>query len=143
MSDPVGRPRRSREATRQLWAERLSRFAAADVSAATFCAAEGISSNSFFESVRPIAWLSGRKAATGEREVGCKLGCEIENPTRRRDDLIARQHPRGGQPSLLRRLPVVRNQLVESPHRRCRQATQHVLQIRQRLDVQSVGPCGK
>jgi hypothetical protein len=48
MSDPVGRPRRSREASRQLWAERLARFASAEQSVAAFCAAEGVSPNSFF-----------------------------------------------------------------------------------------------
>jgi transposase len=55
MSHTIGRPRRSREATRQLWAERLSRFAAADVSAAAFCAAEGVSPNSFFYWKRQLA----------------------------------------------------------------------------------------
>src|SRR6476469_8456795 len=55
MSEPVGRPRRSREATRQLWSERLTRFAAADVSAAAFCAAEGVSVNSFFYWKRQLA----------------------------------------------------------------------------------------
>src|SRR5262245_56426947 len=48
MSEPVGHPRRSREATRQLWADRLDRFAAADLSVAAFCAKEGVSVNSFF-----------------------------------------------------------------------------------------------
>ncbi|MFO0929431.1 MAG: hypothetical protein U0736_28950 [Gemmataceae bacterium] len=55
MSDPVGRPRRSRAATRQLWADRLARFAAADLSVAAFCAAEGISANSFFYWKRQLA----------------------------------------------------------------------------------------
>jgi hypothetical protein len=31
MTDPVGRPRRSREVTRQLWAERLTHFASAEM----------------------------------------------------------------------------------------------------------------
>ena len=55
MSDPVGRPRRSREATRQLWSERLARFSAAEQSAAAFCAAEGVSVNSFFYWKRRLA----------------------------------------------------------------------------------------
>jgi len=55
MSEPVGRPRRSREATRLLWSERLSRFAAADLSVAAFCAAEGVSVNSFFYWKRQLA----------------------------------------------------------------------------------------
>lgn len=55
MSEPVGRPRRSREATRQLWAERLARFAAAGQSAAASCASEGVSLNSFFYWKRPLA----------------------------------------------------------------------------------------
>lgn len=48
MSDPVPSPRRSREATRQVWAERLARFVTAEQSVAAFCAAEGVSANSFF-----------------------------------------------------------------------------------------------
>ena len=55
MSHSIGRPRRSREATRQLWAERLDRFATADLSAAAFCAAEGVSPNSFFYWKRQLA----------------------------------------------------------------------------------------
>jgi len=55
MSDPVGRPRRSREATRQLWAERLARFAAAEQPVTAFCAAEGVSPNSFFYWKRQLA----------------------------------------------------------------------------------------
>jgi transposase len=55
MSEPVGRPRRSRDATRLLWAQRLSRFAAAEQSAAAFCAAEGVSPNSFFYWKRRLA----------------------------------------------------------------------------------------
>ena len=55
MSDTVGRPRRSREATRQLWAERLARFSAAEQSVTAFCAAEGVSPNSFFYWKRQLA----------------------------------------------------------------------------------------
>lgn len=55
MSDPVGRPRRSREATRQLWGERFARFSAAVQSVAAFCAAEGVSVNSFFYWKRQLA----------------------------------------------------------------------------------------
>ena len=54
MSDPAA-PRRSREATRQLWAERLARFSAAEQSVAAFCAAEGVSPNSFFYWKRRLA----------------------------------------------------------------------------------------
>jgi hypothetical protein len=53
MSDPV--QRRSREATRQVWVERLARFATAEQSAAAFCAAEGVSTNSFFYWKRQLA----------------------------------------------------------------------------------------
>src|SRR5262245_37361661 len=55
MSDPVGRPRRSREATRQLWADRLTRFSAAEQSVAAFCAGEGVSPSSFFYWKRQLA----------------------------------------------------------------------------------------
>jgi hypothetical protein len=55
MPDPVGRPRRSREATRQLWTERLTRFSAAEQSVAAFCAAEGVSANAFFYWKRQLA----------------------------------------------------------------------------------------
>lgn len=48
MSDPVTSPRRSREATRQLWADRLARFADTGLSVAAFCAAENVSVQSFF-----------------------------------------------------------------------------------------------
>jgi transposase len=54
MTDPAS-PRRSREATRQLWADRLARFAAAEQSVAAFCAAEGVSPNSFFYWKRQLA----------------------------------------------------------------------------------------
>src|SRR5262245_36306078 len=55
MSDLAGRPRRSREATRQLWADRLVRFAATDLSVTAFCTAEGVSVNSFFYWKRRLA----------------------------------------------------------------------------------------
>lgn len=55
MSDPVGRPRRNREATRQLWSGRLARFSAAEQSVAAFCATEGVSVNSFFYWKRRLA----------------------------------------------------------------------------------------
>jgi hypothetical protein len=42
------RPPRSRDATRQAWVERLHRFAAAGLSTAQFCAAEGVSVASFY-----------------------------------------------------------------------------------------------
>ena len=55
MPAPVGRPRRSREETRQLWSERLARFAAAAQPIFAFCAAEGVSVNSFFRWKRRLA----------------------------------------------------------------------------------------
>jgi transposase len=55
MSDPGPSPRRSREATRQVWVERLARFGTAEQSIATFCAAEGVSVNSFFYWKRRLA----------------------------------------------------------------------------------------
>jgi hypothetical protein len=55
MSDSVGTPRRSREATRQLWVEGLSRFPASGLSVTAFCAAEGVSPNSFFYWKRQLA----------------------------------------------------------------------------------------
>src|SRR4051812_31585251 len=54
MSDPAA-PRRSREATRQVWAERLARFASAEQPVAAFCAAEGVSTNAFFYWKRKLA----------------------------------------------------------------------------------------
>lgn len=55
MPKPAGRPRRSREATQKLWAERLARFAHAEQSVAAFCAQEGVSPNSFFYWKRRLA----------------------------------------------------------------------------------------
>ena len=48
MSDLVEQPPRSRQATRQLWAQRLARFPQTGLSVAAFCAAEAVSTNSFF-----------------------------------------------------------------------------------------------
>ena len=56
MSDPVALPRpRSREATRQLWIDRLARFAAAGQTVAQFCAAEGVSVPSYYLWKRRLA----------------------------------------------------------------------------------------
>ena len=55
MSDPAGRPRRSREASRQLWVERLARFPASGLSITAFCATECISVNAFFYGIRQLA----------------------------------------------------------------------------------------
>jgi hypothetical protein len=62
MSEPVaGAPTeapkspRSREATRQTWAERLARFASAGLTTAQFCAAEGVSVASFYLWKRRLA----------------------------------------------------------------------------------------
>jgi hypothetical protein len=62
MSESVDRPRRSRAATRQLWVDRLARFAATDLSVAAFCAAEGVSPNSFFYWKRQLAHTPDRPA---------------------------------------------------------------------------------
>src|SRR5262245_27929254 len=48
MSDAAELPRRSRQATRQLWAERLARFPGSGLSVAAFCAREGVLPNSFY-----------------------------------------------------------------------------------------------
>jgi hypothetical protein len=48
VSDPVTPPRRSREATRLLWVDRLARFPGAGLTVATFCAAENVPVQSFF-----------------------------------------------------------------------------------------------
>lgn len=48
MSDPATPPRRSREATRLLWVDRLARFPDAGLTVAAFCAAENVSVQSFF-----------------------------------------------------------------------------------------------
>lgn len=45
---PERRPVRSRAQTRQLWVERLQRFADSDVSVVAFCQQEGISSHAFY-----------------------------------------------------------------------------------------------
>jgi hypothetical protein len=63
VSDPVPEPRSSREATRQLWAERLARFATAEQSVVAFCAAEGVSVNSFFYWKRKLAGPAAVAAA--------------------------------------------------------------------------------
>jgi hypothetical protein len=48
VSDPVVRPSRSREATRQLWRERLDRFSTSGLCVVAFCQAEGVCSHSFY-----------------------------------------------------------------------------------------------
>jgi hypothetical protein len=48
MTEPVPAPPRSRDAVRQSWVERLTRFAAAGLPTAQFCAAEGVSPASFY-----------------------------------------------------------------------------------------------
>lgn len=61
MSEPILAPSnashspRSREAVRQTWAERLVRFAAAGLTTAQFCAAEGVSVASFYLWKRRLA----------------------------------------------------------------------------------------
>lgn len=55
MSDPVVRPSRSREATRQLWSDRLDRFSSSGLSVVAFCKAEGVCSHSFYYWKRLLA----------------------------------------------------------------------------------------
>jgi hypothetical protein len=55
MPDLVEQPPRSRQATRQTWADRLTRFATSALSVTAFCANEGVSVNSFFYWKRQFA----------------------------------------------------------------------------------------
>ena len=55
MSDVAELPRRSRQATRQLWAERLARFPGSGLSVTAFCAVEGVAPNSFYYWKRQLA----------------------------------------------------------------------------------------
>ena len=55
MSDVAELPRRSRQATRQLWADRLARFPGSGLSVAAFCALEGVLPNSFYYWKRQLA----------------------------------------------------------------------------------------
>ena len=48
MPQPERRPVRSRAQTRQLWVERLKRFADSGVTVVAFCHNEGISSHAFY-----------------------------------------------------------------------------------------------
>jgi transposase len=48
MSASENHPVRGRAATRQLWVERMRRFAESGVSVVAFCQAEGISSHAFY-----------------------------------------------------------------------------------------------
>lgn len=58
--------RRTRVAVRQSWADRLERFAAAGLSPAEFCAAEGVSVASFYAWKRRLAAEQRPAAAVGE-----------------------------------------------------------------------------
>ena len=55
MSDTLSTPRRSREATRLAWAERLQRFNESGLSALDFCRAEGFAPQSFYYWKRKLA----------------------------------------------------------------------------------------
>jgi transposase-like protein len=55
MSELAVAPSRSRQATRQAWIDRLARHRASNLSVAAFCAAEGVSANSFFYWKRQFA----------------------------------------------------------------------------------------
>jgi hypothetical protein len=61
-------PPRSRDATRQAWVERLARFAAAGLSTAQFCAAEGVSVASFYLWRRRLAPANSYPAATTDSD---------------------------------------------------------------------------
>lgn len=70
---------RGRAAARQVWAERLTRFAGSGLSAAQFCAREGVSLPSFYSWKRRLAagaaGAAGRRAAaaSGPRLVPVRL----------------------------------------------------------------------
>jgi hypothetical protein len=63
MSDVAELPRRSRLATRQLWAERLARFGHSGLTVTAFCAAEGVLPNSFYYWKRQLAAGAGADGA--------------------------------------------------------------------------------
>ena len=67
MSDHAERPPRSRQATRQLWADRLARFPDSGLSVAAFCAAETVSANSFFYWKRQLATRTPSVSGTEPR----------------------------------------------------------------------------
>jgi hypothetical protein len=60
------RPARSRDATRQLWGERLERFARSGLTPTQFCAAEGLALPSFYAWKRRLA--AEHPAATTARD---------------------------------------------------------------------------
>src|SRR4051812_35301749 len=66
MSEPAKQRSRSRQATRQRWAERLACFPNAGLSVAAFCAAERVSVPSFFYWKRRLA--AAPPAATPDAE---------------------------------------------------------------------------
>jgi hypothetical protein len=55
MSDVAPASPCSRQATRQLWADRLARFPGSGLSVAAFCALEGVLPNSFYYWKRQLA----------------------------------------------------------------------------------------
>jgi transposase len=55
MSDQAVCPPRSRASVRLAWADRVARFAASGVTAAAFCAAEGVSLPAFYSWKRRLA----------------------------------------------------------------------------------------
>lgn len=57
-------PPRSRDQARQVWAERLTRFAAAGLTTAQFCASEGVSVASFYLWKRRLAPADAASAPT-------------------------------------------------------------------------------
>ena len=63
MSEITVSPSRSRQATRQAWADRLARHFASDLSVAAFCVSEGVSVNSFFYWKRQLSSSASAFAA--------------------------------------------------------------------------------
>ncbi len=67
-SPELARPARSRAATRQLWVERLERFARSGLTPSQFCAAEGLALPSFYAWKRRLAAEHGDGPAAGPRD---------------------------------------------------------------------------
>jgi transposase len=81
MSEPAAaqpqpdRPTRSRAATRQLWGERLDRFARSGLTPTQFCAAEGLALPSFYAWKRRLAaeHCDGPAATAADEQPGPRL----------------------------------------------------------------------
>jgi hypothetical protein len=73
MTESAAPVRRSREAVRQAWVERLARFAAAGLSPAPFCAAEGVSVASFYVWKRRLTAPAGHDTTPAPRLLPVRL----------------------------------------------------------------------